>query len=93
MTHIYGKMGFHMKTTVEIPDALFIAAKKRAAEERTTLRQILERSLRRELGRRMRQRTTPARHPIRWVTVDGGLPEGLNVADRAAMHEWLRSDQ
>jgi hypothetical protein len=93
MTHIYGKMGFHMKTTVEIPDALFIAAKKRAAEERTTLRQILERSLRRELGAGGPQRTLPGGRPIRWVTVKGGLPEGLNVADRANMHEWLRKAQ
>ncbi len=88
-THIYGKMVFHMKTTVELPDSLFVAVKKRAAEERTTLRQILERSLRRELGRTRKPRTRATR-AIRWVTVEGGLPEGLNIADRTAMHEWLR---
>ena len=48
-TRIYGNMGTHMKTTVDLPDALVIAAKKRAAEERTTLRKILESGLRREL--------------------------------------------
>jgi len=79
-----------MKTTVELPDALFIAVKKKAVEERTTLRVILERALRRELGNRWHPRTHPPHGPIRWVTVKGGLPEGLDVADRAAMHDWLR---
>jgi hypothetical protein len=62
-------------------DELLIAAKKRAAEERTTLRAILERGLRRELDRSARK--------IRWVTAEGGLPEGADVADRARMHDWL----
>jgi len=83
-------MGCRMKTTVELPDALLIAAKKRAAEERTTLRRILERSLRREMGRRGQSRAPQHARPIRWVTVSGGLPEGLDVADRAGMHDWLR---
>ena len=38
-----------MKTTIEIPDDLLIEAKKRAAEERTTLRRLFARGLRREL--------------------------------------------
>ncbi len=79
-----------MKTTLELPDALFIAAKKRAAEERTTLREIVERGLRRELSAHGRKQRRRVGHPIRWVTVEGGLPEGLDVADRAAMHDWLR---
>ena len=78
-----------MKTTIELPDELLIAAKKRAAELRCTLRVLIERGLRHELsghkddGRR-RRRT------IRWVTVRGGLPPGLDIKDRAAMHDWLR---
>jgi hypothetical protein len=40
-----------MKTTIEIPDELFAAAKKRAAELRQPLRALIERSLRAELGR------------------------------------------
>lgn len=79
----------HMKTTIDLPDELMVAAKKRAAESRTTLRALFERGLRRELagppgpGRRRVRR-------IRWVTARGGLPPGLDVADRARMHEWLR---
>ena len=80
-----GKLHNHMKTTVDLPDDLLVAAKKRAAESRSTLRALLERGLRRP--RRARPAAQPA---IRWVTVDGGLPEGLDVADRAAMSDRLR---
>jgi hypothetical protein len=78
----------HMKTTIDLPDELLIKAKKRAAESRTTLREIFERGLRRELnggptgGRPTRR--------IRWVTARGGLPAGLDVGDRARMHDWIR---
>lgn len=87
-THRYGKMAFHMKTTIELPDDLFIAAKKRAAETRTTLREIFERGLRRELGEA--PQGPPARRRIRWVTTKGGVPPGMDLADRTKMHEWLR---
>ncbi len=39
----------HMKTTVEIADALFREAKRIAAKERTTVRALLEEGLRRAL--------------------------------------------
>lgn len=74
------------KTTIELPEELFIAAKRRAAERRTTLKTLIERGLRREL----RQPEARRKKPIRWVTVDGGLPEGVDVADRAAMTDALR---
>jgi hypothetical protein len=76
-----------MKTTVDLPDDLLIAAKKRAAELRCTLRTLIERGLRRELASQM---AGAKRRKIRWVTVRGGLPPGLDVSDRAAMHDWLR---
>jgi len=83
-------MGNRMKTTIELPDGLLIAAKKRAAEARTTLRALFERGLRQELASRPRRSKRPGARPIRWVTAAGGLPPGLDVADRAAMHEWLQ---
>lgn len=77
-----------MKTTIDLPDALVIAAKKRAAESRSTLREIFERGLRRELAEPSgkRRRRAPV---IRWVTAPGGLPPGVDLTDRAAMHEWF----
>jgi hypothetical protein len=85
-------MFFHMKTTVDLPDELFIAAKKRAAELRQPLRALIERGLRFELGRSTGRREAKPR-TIRWVTVAGGLPPGVDVADRTAMHDWLRQQQ
>jgi hypothetical protein len=77
----------HMKTTIDLPDKLLIAAKKSAAESRTTLRKIFERGLKRELaslpGKRRRK------GHIRWVTAPGGLPPGLDISSRDAMHSWL----
>jgi hypothetical protein len=78
-----------VKTTIDLPDDLLIAAKKRAAERRTPLRAVLEAGLRAELGAARRSRVAARRRRIRWVTVRGGLPPGCDVADRARMHEWL----
>ena len=87
-THIYGNMVPGMKTTVEIPDELLVEVKKHAAEHRTTIRALIERGLRRELGG---QAPPPkAKRPvIRWVTVRGGLPKGMDVSDRATMLQHL----
>ena len=74
------------KTTIEIADELFVAAKRHAAGQRTTLRTLIERGLRSEL-RGVRPKKAPAR--IKWVTVDGGLPKGIDVADRAAIIDRL----
>lgn len=79
-----------MKTTVDIPDDLLVSAKKRAAEERTTLRKLFARGLRRELEATGAGRRTEGAGRIRWVVVDGGLPPGADLTDREAMHDWLR---
>ena len=77
-----------MKTTIELPDDLLIAAKKRAAELRRPLRRVIEEGLRATLqSQRGRKSGRPAR--IRWTTVAGGLPPGLDLSDRASMTEWI----
>ncbi len=43
-------MGAHMKTTVEISDAVLAAARELARRERTTVKALIERGLRRELA-------------------------------------------
>jgi hypothetical protein len=78
-----------IKTTIEIADDLLVAAKRHAAERRTTLRTLVERGLRSEL-RRPSRRVGSAKTKIKWVTVNGGLPAGVDVQDRAAMIERLR---
>ena len=87
-THKYGNLYSHMKTTIELPDDLFVAAKKRAADERRPLRELVEEALRARLARRapVNRRSKP----IHWVTAPGGLPPGMDVSDRASMHDWLQ---
>jgi hypothetical protein len=80
-----------VKTTIELPDDLLIAAKKRAAETRTTLRELMERSLRRELQGEKKQEPHK-RQKIRWVTSRGGLPPGLDISSREKMYEWFRAN-
>ena len=85
-------MGSCMKTTIDLPDDLLIATKKLAAERRTTIRSLVERGLRKELGES--EIGAAHRRPrIRWVTVKGGLAPGLDVAGRAGMMEWLYHDR
>ena len=81
-----------MKTTVELPDELLIAAKTRAAETRSTLRELIERGLRSELQRRRRGESV-ARGGIEWVTVPGSLPPGVDLDDRVSMSDWIRRNR
>lgn len=78
-----------MKTTIDLPDALLIEAKKHAAETRTTLRQLVARGLRRELAAGP-EPAEDADEEIRWVVVEGGLPPGVDPADRVKLHDWIR---
>jgi len=43
-------MGTHMKTTIEVSDALFLTAKNFARERQTSLRALVEEGLRRVLS-------------------------------------------
>jgi hypothetical protein len=81
-----------MKTTVELPEDLLLEAKRKALETRTTLRDILERALRREL-RQSASRRTRRRRRIRWITSSGGLPPGLDVSDRSKMWDWMQKER
>ena len=79
-----------MKTTVALPDDLVIEVKKAAAERRTTIRDLVERGLRRELAADAPHAAVD--RSIRWVTVDGGLPPGLDVGDREAMYSLISEE-
>jgi len=77
-------MGAHMKTTVEIGDALLQRAKATAAREGTTLRALIEEGLRRALAERRR----PRRFRLREASVDGnGLRREVDGADWGALRE------
>jgi hypothetical protein len=75
-----------------LPDELLIEAKKRAAELRVPLRQLLEEGLRARLRRKKGPRRVKKCH-IHWITVPGGLPPGLDASDREKVHEFLSGDE
>jgi len=61
-----------------LPDELFIAAKKRAADEGWSLRDLMITALRQQL-REPLQLGGPSK--TEWVTVRGGPPESVDAAD------------
>ena len=79
-----------MKTTIDVPDDLLIQAKKRAAELRQPLRKLVAEGLRLRLAQTKQSRRKPKK--LRLVTVAGGLPPGLDLKDRAKMHDWLQDE-
>lgn len=67
----------HMKTTIEIADALLREAQKVASREKTTLRALVEEGLRKALDER-RKRRRPFK--LKLVTVRGtGLVPGVSA--------------
>ena len=88
--HKYGYTVICMKTTVELPDDLLIAAKKRAAELRKPLKALIEEGLRNRL--KDAQSINHKKRKIHWVTVEGGLPKKLDIRSREAMHAWIQSN-
>jgi hypothetical protein len=78
------------KTTIEIPDELAVAAKKRAAELRVPLRRLVIEGLRSRLAEDDEPRDGRV---IQWVTAPGALAPDLDLSDRTAMHDWLARDR
>lgn len=83
-------MGTHMKTTIELSDSLLIEAKQLARADKTTLREIVEAALRRELAGRSRPHkpfrlrdasvagrgVQPGIDPSNWEQIRGLIYEG-----------------
>lgn len=69
-------MGAHMKTTIDLSDALFSAAKAHAARHDTTLRALIEQSL----ARTLLEAKTARPFKLRDASVRG---KGLTAAARA----------
>lgn len=76
-----------VKTTLELPDELLIAAKKKAAEQRRPLRALVEEALRNALRGPANRRS--GTKTIRLITVKGGLPQDLDLSNRESMRKWL----
>ena len=80
---IFHDMATHMKTTIEIPDALLAEARRVAERQGTTLRALVESGLRRVLGER---RTAGFR--LRRETFGGqGLQPGVREGEWSAIRD------
>ena len=74
-----------MRTTVHVNDGLLRAAKRRAADDGTTLRQVFETALRKYLGQG--QRTAP--YSLKWRPEHGKLQPGVRLDDRDALFDRM----
>jgi hypothetical protein len=78
----------HMKTTVDIADALLVKAKQVAVAEGSTLRELIEEGLRRSLEERQRRRSFRLRKAtFRGRGVQAPLAEGSWEQIRALAYE------
>ncbi len=76
----------HMKTTIDIADPLLEAAKAAARNERTTLRALVEESLRRTLT----ERKSRPPFKLRDASFDGdGLQPGLQDGDWGRIRDMI----
>ncbi len=78
-------MGTHIKTTIDIADALLEAAKKRARDENCTLRQLVEDGLRKVLEE------TP-KTPFRMREIEplhGELQPGITYGDWETLRDII----
>lgn len=76
----------HMRTTLNIDDALMKRVRSIAAAQGKTITQVIEEALRRELsGQKPEQRA----FSLSWVTVSGRLRPGVDLSDRDALYEKM----
>jgi hypothetical protein len=74
-----------MRTTIEINDVLFRAAKRKAAEQGTSLRDVVEAALRQHLGRER----AAAGYSLQWHPESGRLQPGVDLGDRDALFDLM----
>lgn len=74
-----------MRTTLDINDELLRQAKRRAADEGTPLRQVVETALALYLARRSRQ----GNYKLHWRTESGRLLPGVRLDDRDALFDLM----
>lgn len=75
-----------VRTTIELNDEVFRAAKRRAAEEGRPFREIVEEALRAHLAGSRRR---GARYKLRWRTERGRILPGVRLDDRDALFDLM----
>ena len=67
-----------MRTTIDIPDAIYADLKMQAAEERTTIKALLDQAARQLVSERRRQKNQMAASRPPWPTI--GSADGPKIA-------------
>ena len=75
-----------MRTTIEITDTLFREAKKRAAEDGTSLKDLVEAALRGYLQGAGKQKQP---YRFQWTPMKGKLREGVDLDDRNSLYDLM----
>jgi hypothetical protein len=78
-----------MKTTIDLPDELFLQAKRRALEHGTTLKALIEMGLRTALVQSVQRNNTPYRLPVIATMAQPVAGDG----DLNTFIDQMRSDQ
>ena len=79
-------MLFCMRTTLNLDDRLYQAAKIRATLEGTTVTQVIQDALKEFLHR---PNAMHSRYKLRWPTQKGHLLPGVNPNDRASLYDAM----
>lgn len=79
-------MLMHMRTTLNIDDAIMKLVKKRAAESGRTITELVEHALQREVSG---QQPRAARFTLRWNAVAGKAQPGIDLADRDSLYDAM----
>ena len=74
-----------MRTTLDINDELLRQVKRRAADEGTSLRAVIESALRSHVGRPR----GGTKYRLRWRTEKGRLRPGVRIEDRDALFDLM----
>jgi len=85
--HIYAKVSMLscMRTTLEISDELFRLLKRKAADDGTPLRQVVESALRVYLGKQTKRKG----YQLRWNPERGRILPGVKLDDRDALFDLM----
>jgi hypothetical protein len=76
----------HMRTTLNINNEIMSLVRKRAAETGTTITEVVEQALRKEVsGHQPRTH----RFVLRWSAVSGKAQPGIDLADRDSLYSAM----
>lgn len=77
-----------MRTTIDIQDELLRRAKRKAADDQTSLREIVETALRSYLSRR---KPGSGEYRLRWRTERGRIRPGVRLDDRDVLFDIMEN--